>query len=452
MVRGAGTFVLVALALALTGAPTATAQDISASCDPTCSAWRTSDFNIAWTEFPDQGVPGTRIVSGCVDGPITEETTGALLWCAIELLDAQGNVIGSAQESRLVRLDKTPPVVTGAAVGRNPDANGWYRSPVGVTFLGSDATSGVAACTSTSYGGPDSASARATGSCTDVAGNSSAGSDFTLRYDATGPEVTSGRPGRKPDHGRWYTRPVMWRFKGSDGLSGLSACPSVLYGGPDGRAARVVGACGDRAGNVSSRGFLLSYDATPPERPGLRALTGDRAVRLRIGVTGDVRSIAIVRAPGRGGTRDSTIYRGRPRTFTDLHARNGKRYRYTVVARDPAGNRSRRTIAAVPGPRLLAPADGALLQRPPLLRWTKVRRAEYYNVQLRRDGTKVLSRWPTQARLQLSDRWRFAGRVRRLVPGNYRWDVWPGFGRRDEARYGDRIGGRSFVIREAPSG
>jgi hypothetical protein len=73
-------------------------------------------------------------------------------------------------------------------------------------------------------------------------------------------------------------------------------------------------------------------------------------------------------------------------------------------------------------------------------------RIDKSNVQLRRDGRKVLSRWPARARLQLRARWRFNGRVRRLEPGSYEWHVWPGFGRRSEARYGARIGSRRFVI------
>ena len=34
------------------------------------------------------------------------------------------------------------------------------------------------------------------------------------------------------------------------------------------------------------------------------------------------------------------------------------------------------------------------VNHPPLLRWKKVRRAHYYNVQLYRGRTKVLSIWP----------------------------------------------------------
>jgi hypothetical protein len=84
------------------------------------------------------------------------------------------------------------------------------------------------------------------------------------------------------------------------------------------------------------------------------------------------------------------------------------------------------------------------------MRWTPVRNADYFNVQLRRDGHKVLSRWPRRARLQLRRSWRFRGRVEQLAPGRYVWDVWPGFGARHAAKYGARIGRGSFVVAAAP--
>ena len=175
-------------------------------------------------------------------------------------------------------------------------------------------------------------------------------------------------------------------------------------------------------------------------------------MRLNIRVASDVRRIRVVRTPGRGGTRSSTIYRGRPRNLKDLRVRNYRRYRYTVVATDRVGHRSRKgSASAVPKPELLAPPNGAVLTSPPLLRWSKVRGADYYNVQLLRDGRKVLSGWPTRARLQLKRRWRFEGRVRRMRPGTYEWNVWPGYGPRRRANYGSRIGkGRTFVIPGAP--
>jgi hypothetical protein len=107
-----------------------------------------------------------------------------------------------------------------------------------------------------------------------------------------------------------------------------------------------------------------------------------------------------------------------------------------------------RTITTTPNPRLLAPTSGARLKAPPMLTWTPVHGATYYNVQLYRRG-KVLSVWPGRAQLQLPRRWRFDGHRFRLKPGRYTWFVWPGFGRRSAGRYGHAIGKRTFVVTRA---
>ena len=444
MRRGLCTLVVAGAVLALSS-PTAQAQTTAASysCTPTpgdCTGWRNSDVVLRWF------APSAVDTNNCPLA-VTLTSEGVTNWdCGIT-----ADMVNWMWARATVSIDKTPPGVAAATPDRPPDGNGWYRAPVHVVFSGADATSGVRSCTEATYATPDSRTASVTGTCIDLAGNVSVPSAFPLRYDATGPDVTSGRPAREPDHGRWYRRPVLWRFGGRDALSGLDDCPPVLFRGPDGRAAMVRGACRDVAGNLSVRGFAFSYDATPPAQPAVSVRPRDDAVRLRIRVAGDVRRIVVVRAPGRGGTRDSTIYRGSPRSLTDTRVRNGRRYRYSVVAQDRAANRSRRrSVSAVPGPRLLAPADGVTLTAPPLLRWTRVHGATYYNVQLRRDGEKVLSRWPRSPRLQLLERWRFEDGVRRLAPGRYQWDVWPGYGRRTDARYGPRIGSRAFIVPEAP--
>jgi hypothetical protein len=204
-----------------------------------------------------------------------------------------------------------------------------------------------------------------------------------------------------------------------------------------------VATCRDRAGNASSRAFPLSYDATPPDPNGATVETGDRRVRLRwpVGSTATV-----YRTPGRGGAASDVLYDGKGSGFTDRRVRNGKRYRYVLTLTDAAGNAASRELDATPGKHLIAPAKRATVSGPPLLTWTPARNARYYNVQLFRDGRKILSAWPKQARLQLKEKWRFRGRRYRLKPGLYKWYVWPGEGRRAARKYGDRIGRRSFTV------
>jgi Ca2+-binding RTX toxin-like protein len=102
---------------------------------------------------------------------------------------------------------------------------------------------------------------------------------------------------------------------------------------------------------------------------------------------------------------------------------------------------------------LIAPSAGAVVRagRPPLLRWTPVRSARYYNVQLFRNRHKVLSAWPSRPRYRLKPRWSYRGRQRRLAPGRYRWAVWPGFGPRSRADYGRRMGPSTFEVLPAHS-
>jgi hypothetical protein len=181
-----------------------------------------------------------------------------------DALDCSATVGNSSVTFHLqFKIDKDAPIVTGSSPDRAPNGNGWYNAPVTVSFTGTDATSGIASCTSTTYNGPDSGTASVSGTCTDVAGNTSAPSSFGLKYDATPPTVTPS-PARTADANGWYNHAVAVAFSGSDPTSGIDSCTSASYSGPDAAAAAVQGTCTDKAGNSASASFSLQYDSTPP--------------------------------------------------------------------------------------------------------------------------------------------------------------------------------------------
>jgi hypothetical protein len=133
---------------------------------------------------------------------------------------------------------------------------------------------------------------------------------------------------------------------------------------------------------------------------------------------------------------------------------------FQVRAVDVAGNVDptpavlRWTITAVTrrtkgSSELLAPRDGARVTGAPLLVWRPVARASYYNVQLFRGKTKILSAWPTRARFRLHARWAYLGRAQRLAPGTYRWFIWPRLGRGAKGRYGALLGQSTFTVTAA---
>src|SRR6185312_6944765 len=160
--------------------------------------------------------------------------------------------------------DSSAPTSVSASAARSPDHNGWYNAAVGISWNGSDATSGIASCTSTNYTGPDSANASAAGACTDKAGNTSAATSFGFKYDDTLPSV-SATPARPPDHSAWYNQPVGISWSGRDATSGIASGSSTNYTGPDSANASAAGTCTDKAGNTSAAtSFGFKYDDTLP--------------------------------------------------------------------------------------------------------------------------------------------------------------------------------------------
>ncbi len=439
-------------ALAVPGSATpATPAVPEPTCTPApidCTLWHTASAVTAdWPPAP----PGVTEL-GCESETITTDTDGWLVSCS--WWTQQG---GTTSREVPVRRDATPPSVE-TKPSRGPDSHGWYNRALTVDFAGSDGISGLAGCSADrTYAGPDSGSVTINGSCTDVAGNTRSAS-FGLKFDATPPSVMA-KPDRKPNTKGWYNQKVRVEFIGSDATSGVDSCaPTVTYVGPDAKQAAVSGTCRDLAANVSGAAqFELKYDAKAPSLKRLRSAKLRGGGILLRWTSHDASTFAVARRPGREGARSSTLYTGPEHGFVDRQVTAGVVYRYTVTAYDDAGNdtakdlRVRSTVTTRPTAkktvaRLTQPANGARVGAPPVLDWTAVRGATYYNVQLFRDGKKILSVWPSSTSIRLDRSWRFGGATQRLEPGRYRWYVWPGFGKRTASRYGKLVGTRTFVV------
>ena len=432
-----------AAGLALAGAPAAEAvPSVSFKCSPApqdCSGWFRSNVSIDWTWLPSDAT----VLAGCQDKTYSADTRGTNDFCKVSDGSAETTV------QLKIRRDTTPPVVTGGFPSRAADANGWYNHAVLISFKGTDATSGIAACTSTIYGGPDTASAAVAGRCTDRAGNPSSPLAYGLQYDASGPVVSGVRPERAPDALGWFTRPVRLAVFGTDALSGLAECPSIVYSGPDGLAAQARVACRDRAANWSVQSFGLSYDDTAPRIAHLKVAPGDRRIDVSWRRAPDAVAIEVVRSPGRPDAAESVVYSGPGRKFRDRNVVNGRRYTYRVRLVDAAGNSAVKSASVEAGPSLVSPAPGAKRKagRSITFRWTPVRHANYYNVQIFRGGRKILSAWPEKPRYRLKRSWVYGGLRRHLSKGIYSWYVWPGYGARSDRRFGRRIGHRFVRVR-----
>lgn len=341
-------------------------------------------------------------------------------------------------------IDATAPSMTGETADRPPDKNGWYTHAVTVTFQGTDGGSGIASCTSVTYAGPDTGAGSATGTCRDKAGNVSSDA-FGLKYDATPPVVTA-TPGRAPTKTGWYNHPVPITFSGTDATSGIDACTApVRYAGPDTSGGGVNGGCTDQAGNQGSTTFALKYDSTPPRITDVATQVADDAVTVTWRREGGA-TATVLRAPGRGRAKVSIVYRGPALRYRDTSIKKGVVYHYTVATSDDAGNDARVRVAAALR-LLMTPAPGTWLHAGATLKWLSSPGATYYNVQLFRNGRKVLTAWPVTATFKLPGSWTYKGRRETLTHGTYKWYVWPGRGARAAARYGRLLGGSSFRVR-----
>jgi hypothetical protein len=341
----------------------------------------------------------------------------------------------SAQAETLVANCDTPPAQRDAC-------NRWYTTTsVILDWSWDPAALSTAGCGGATF----SQEGRFERACrVDWAGGTSITKTIWIGIDRTPPQLAGLLPDRPPDYNGWYNRPVGFNFQAADATSGVASCSSASYGGPDGAGIGIGGTCRDVAGNTGLGSFPINYDATPPVTPDVTAVP--RSNRVILSWPAQPNTLAQVARIDPSGRRTLVFY-GLGGEFTDRKLRNGRRYRYLVTLIDQAGNQAADQASGVPtGSPLLRPIRGARLRAAPLLVWKPVRRARYYNVQVMRNGRKVLSRWPGGAKLQLRQTWRFAGRARRLVPGRYCWRVWPGFGNRQQDRYGKLLGTSCFTI------
>ena len=188
--------------------------------------------------------------------------------------------------------------------------------------------------------------------------------------------------------------------------------------------------------------------AAPPNVGNLSLVSRDGALGLTWQMPPECAQVVVTRSNS-DGSDEHVVYTGESNTFNDVGLENGVEYRYVVRCIDAAGNRSAGVaIVAVPHRNMLrSPKDGARLKKPPKLAWARDAEADYYNLQLLRNGVRIFAAWPVKPTFTLKKSWKYGGRNYKLSPGRYEWYVWPGFGQRTAANYGALLGVRTFLIR-----
>jgi hypothetical protein len=200
-------------------------------------------------------------------------------------------------------------------------------------------------------------------------------------------------------------------------------------------------------GNVSQASYGWTIDLSKPAAVSrFRTRAADGRVRLTWTkpIDADYARVKIWRKRSGGRSWKLLATRVSAGPLVDRSPRNDKVYRYRIRSFDAAGNASVASDASGRPSKIVSPAYGAVLGRPPLIDWKSVRRAGYYNMQVWRNGRKILSIWPLRSRYRLRTHWTFKGKRYSMSAGRYVVYVWPGFGPKWAAVYGPLLGWTSF--------
>ena len=191
---------------------------------PNATGWNIDDVTVHFDARDDDKGSGVDASTVTPDVVVHDETAGRQIDGSAE--DLAGNL---GTDSLTVKLDRTPPTVTGAVVEGTKGAGGWYTGPVKVAFTCADAVSGVAVCPDPVTLTENGAAQSVTRTATDNAGNTATVKVAGIDIDREKPAITVA--GLKD--GAVYTLGAVPAASctATDGFSGAGPCTVSVSGG-----------------------------------------------------------------------------------------------------------------------------------------------------------------------------------------------------------------------------
>ncbi|HET8601893.1 MAG TPA: PxKF domain-containing protein [Segeticoccus sp.] len=235
---------------------------------------------VATTYYSLDGAPrqaGTSVT-------VTDEGTHQLTYWSV---DTAGN--SEAHHTATVLVDKTVPVITGAATTK-PNSEGWFNGPVTVHFDCTDqpGLSGIASCQQDTQVASDGDSNVVNGSAVDNAGNVATTTVGPLKIDTTAPAVTIGGVA----NGGSYV---------------LGAAPKPTCSATDATSGLAGPCTGAVSGGTSNGVGEFTYTATATDKAGN---TGTASVTYTVKyAVADGIFLDPVIAPGHAGTATTSIFK-----------------------------------------------------------------------------------------------------------------------------------------------
>lgn len=239
--------------------------------EPNASGWHRVDVVVtlqANDETAGAGVKeihystpsGTTIEPGSVvTANITSEGTTLLSFFAVD-----NNNNAGAPNQLQVKIDKTLPQID-ALTDAEPNANGWFKTNVTVSFPALDVLSGVATVSPEAVVTSEGAGQEVEGTATDHADNQASAS-VTLNLDLTPPAIALDSRVPAPNAAGWNNSPVTVTWNCTDALSGAVAPLDSVTLASEGAAQSPIGTCRDLADHVTTDTLSgINIDMTPPQ-------------------------------------------------------------------------------------------------------------------------------------------------------------------------------------------
>jgi probable HAF family extracellular repeat protein len=233
-IKGSSNLVTLLLTPVAPGAPTIAPQ---VSGPQGTNGWYTGDVSLSWAV--DSSLPITA-KTGCAAHTFSANTKGTLRTCTAT------NSAGTNSASETIMIDMTAPTVrTSASPGAN--AAGWNKGAVTLTFLGSDSTSGIKACTPPVVLSAEGTGQSASGNCTNNAGLASAVTSPVVNIDLTPPTTSVVVPANGATYAKKSS--VLASYSCADALSGVASCTGTVATG----LAIATGTAGTKTFTVTAR-------------------------------------------------------------------------------------------------------------------------------------------------------------------------------------------------------
>ncbi|MCU1584944.1 MAG: hypothetical protein JWM49_1500, partial [Microbacteriaceae bacterium] len=315
-------------------APSTTANNQCAASNGWCTG---SSANVVLTATDQAGLSGVKELHYRIDGGAEQVAAGATKTVSVPLDGSGAGTVaywavdnaGNTEASNAVALkwDNIGPTVT-HTLSPVPNANGWNKNDVTVTFAAKDddAGSGFASVTDPVTVSTETDGLRIVGTAKDTAGN--VGTDtVSVKLDKTAPTISGAVVSGTQGVNGWYVGPVTVHFTCADTLSGLAtSCPAnviLTANGANSASATVT----DNAGNSAVTTL-----------PGIKIDTEEPSITT-VNVAGGLYTLGAVPAPTCAASDSFSGLSGSCVVTTSGGTANGVgTFSYTAKATDKAGN------------------------------------------------------------------------------------------------------------------